>query len=69
MTALKKAEEGDDLILRAYETNKAETEAEISLPKLGKSVKARFRPCEIKTFRFPADGSEPVEVNLIEDPV
>lgn len=69
VTALKKAEEGDDLILRAYETNKAEAEAEISLPKLGKSVKARFRPCEIKTFRFPADGSEPVEVNLIEDPV
>ena len=32
-----------------------------------RTIKARFGPCEIKTFRVPADPAQPVtETNLIE---
>ncbi|MDN4072995.1 alpha-mannosidase [Fictibacillus terranigra] len=67
VSALKKAEDNDDLIIRLYETNRIETEVEIHLPKLGRSFRTRFKSCEIKTFRIPKDSNVDVkETNLIE---
>ncbi len=67
VSVLKQAEEGDDLVLRAYETAHASAQAEINLPAWGRSFGASFGPCEIKTFRVPRDPALPVEeVNFVE---
>ncbi|MDQ4076765.1 MAG: glycosyl hydrolase-related protein [Chloroflexota bacterium] len=67
VSVLKKAEEGDDLILRAYECNQMATDTTIRLPKWCRTIEAHFGPCEIKTFRIPRDREQPVvETNLLE---
>jgi alpha-mannosidase len=67
ITTLKQAEDGDDLILRAYESARTASRTVISLPQWNRSVEADFGPAEIKTFRIPRDPSQPsVEVNLLE---
>jgi alpha-mannosidase len=67
MSVLKRAEDGDDLIVRAYETTKTATRATIRLPKWGRTIEADFVPSEIKTFRVPKDAAQPVtETDLIE---
>jgi alpha-mannosidase len=66
-TVLKKAEEGDDLILRCYETNRVATHATLHLPQWNRTIQADFGPCEIKTFRIPVDGgAAAVETSLLE---
>ncbi|MBB3128593.1 alpha-mannosidase [Paenibacillus rhizosphaerae] len=67
VSVLKKAEDSDDLILRAYETTKSATRAVIRLPKWNRIIEADFGPCEIKTFLIPKNADAPVrETNLIE---
>jgi alpha-mannosidase len=67
VNVIKQAEDGDDLIVRAYETAKVATSATIRLPQWNRTISARFGPCEIKTFRVPADESLPItETNLLE---
>ncbi|MEH7380563.1 glycoside hydrolase family 38 C-terminal domain-containing protein [Bacillus sp. JJ1533] len=67
ISAVKKAEDNDDLIVRAYETTNDATTAVISLPKWNRTITAEFKPSEIKTFRIPKDESLPiVETNLLE---
>ena len=67
VSAMKKAEDNDDLIIRAYETARTSTRAVIKLPKWNRTIEADFGPCEIKTFRIPKDASLPIaETNLIE---
>jgi len=67
VSAVKRAEDGDDMIVRALETDKVATRATIRLPKWGRAIEAVFGPCEIKTFRIPRDGALPVvETNLLE---
>ncbi|TCP29464.1 alpha-mannosidase [Scopulibacillus darangshiensis] len=67
VSALKKAEDNDDLILRCYETVNTATEATIVLPKWNREIKTAFKPCEIKTFRIPKDPGKPVtETDLLE---
>jgi alpha-mannosidase len=69
VSVVKKWEDGDDLILRAYETGKIATKAiiRLTLPTLQRTVEADFKPHEIKTFRVPMDESQTVtEVNLLE---
>ncbi|CAN5897326.1 alpha-mannosidase [soil metagenome] len=68
-TVLKRAEDGDGLILRLYETSKNAAEARISLPFLEREFQADFGPCELKTFRIPLDKDIAVtETNLLELP-
>ncbi|MEP7293281.1 MAG: glycoside hydrolase family 38 C-terminal domain-containing protein [Chloroflexota bacterium] len=68
VSVLKQAEEGDDLILRAYETTKTACQATIKLPKWNRTIEAAFGASEIKTFRIPRDPAQPItETNLIED--
>jgi alpha-mannosidase len=67
---VKKAEDGDDIIVRAVETTKAATQATIRLPRLNRTIQAEFAPSEIKTFRIPRDPAQPVvETDLIERPL
>jgi alpha-mannosidase len=70
VTVLKKAEDDDDLILRAYETTGHATRAVLRLPRWGRTIETTFGPCEIKTFRIPSDPRRPVvETDLLEDPI
>lgn len=67
VSVLKRAEDSDDLIIRAYETHKISTHAKITLPKWGHVIEADFVPCEIKTFRVPRDPKQSItETNLLE---
>jgi len=67
ITVVKKMEDGDDVIVRCYETNKMATTATIHLPLWQRTVEAHFAPCEIKTFRMPGDGTRPVaETSMLE---
>jgi alpha-mannosidase len=69
VSAVKQAEDDDALIVRAYETTRAATQALIRLPHWGRVIEAQFGPSEIKTFRVPRDPAQPVaEVNLLEWP-
>lgn len=67
VSVLKKAEDGNGWILRAYETQKRAAQATISLPAWRWEITASFGPCEIKTFLLPFDPDEDArEVNLLE---
>jgi alpha-mannosidase len=67
VSVIKRAEDGDDLILRCFETSGVETEATIRLPHWNREIRTCFGPNEIKTFRVPLDEDAPVrETNLIE---
>jgi alpha-mannosidase len=67
VTVLKRAEDGDDLVLRCYEANHIATRATVRLLKWERTFMADFGPCEIKTFRIPRDANAPVsETNLLE---
>jgi alpha-mannosidase len=67
VSAVKRAEEGDDLIVRCYETSGVATRAIIRLPICGRTIEAAFGPGQIKTFRVPVDAARPVvETNMIE---
>jgi alpha-mannosidase len=69
VTVLKQAEDGDGIVLRAFETNGAAARARIHLPKLGRLIEADFDPSEIKTFHIPHDSTRDVrETNLLEWP-
>ena len=67
ITAMKQAEDGGGLILRAYEATGAAAEATFDLLFMGRQVKAVFKPFEIKTFFVPSgDGAAVREVNMLE---
>lgn len=67
-SALKKAEDSADLILRFYEANNQETDVTIELPHWNRTISLTFGRSEIKTIRIPEDKEqEIVETNLIED--
>lgn len=67
VTVLKQAEDGDGLVLRAYETHGSAARAYIRLPELGRVIEADFGPAEIKTFLIPRDPTKAVtETNLLE---
>ncbi|MBM7551532.1 alpha-mannosidase [Thalassobacillus pellis] len=67
ITAMKKAEDNDDMIVRFYETDKVATTVTIDLHGIGRSITTDIGACEIKTFRVPKDSSQAVtETNLIE---
>jgi len=67
VSALKKHEDSEDTVLRCYETEGRETEAEIKLPFLRRKWTARFKPCEIKTFIIPRKiDSKIIETDMLE---
>jgi len=66
LTVVKLAEEGDDLIVRGYETAGQETTAEIRLGLDGVRWPTTWKAHQIKTWRLKG-AAEPVEVNLLEE--
>jgi alpha-mannosidase len=66
VSAVKKAEDGDDLIVRCYETEGRATTATLNLGLVNRRWKGSFRPLEIKTLRVPRAGGEIREVNVLE---
>lgn len=65
---LKQAEDGPDLVLRAYESRGEAVEARIELPKWGRVFQVHFAPWEIKTLRIPSQAELPViETNMLEE--
>jgi alpha-mannosidase len=67
VSAVKKAHDNDDLIVRVFETAGIETNGSIHLAGWKRRIEAHFNPSEIKTFRIPADDQQPVvETNLLE---
>jgi alpha-mannosidase len=67
LSVLKKSEDGDDLVIRGYETAGRPADATIRLPQLGMSFTATFAPHEIKTLRFNRQTGTATEVNLLEE--
>jgi alpha-mannosidase len=69
VTVLKQAEDGDGVVLRAFETSGAVAHASIRLLKLGRVIEADFGANEIKTFLIPRDPANSIlETNLLEWP-
>jgi alpha-mannosidase len=66
VSAVKKAEEGDDLIIRCYETAGRAASATLDLGLVNRRWTGNFRPLEIKTLRVPLTGGEIREVNALE---
>ena len=67
VTLVKRAEDGDALVVRAYESSGRPVHATIELPLVGRTIDADFGPAEIKTFFVPRDADAPVvETNLLE---
>ncbi|HEU4743684.1 MAG TPA: glycosyl hydrolase-related protein, partial [Anaerolineales bacterium] len=67
VTVLKQAEDGDGIVLRAFETCGSAAHASIRLPKLGRVIEADFGANEIKTFFIPSGSSKTIiETNLLE---
>lgn len=66
VTAIKKAEQGNDLIVRCYETDGRATPASLDLGMVHRKWTGSFRPFEIKTLRVPLVSGEIREVNLLE---
>jgi alpha-mannosidase len=67
VSAIKKAETGDDLIVRCYETEGRPAEATLDLALLKRQWTGHFRPGEIKTLRVPRAEGVIREVNLLEE--
>jgi alpha-mannosidase len=65
VTVVKRAEEGDDLIVRCYETAGQATTAMLELMMVKQRWTGKFRPSEIKTLQIPAKGGEIREVNAL----
>ncbi len=67
VSAIKKSEVGNDLIVRCYETNGEQTTANIDLRYSKRHWSGVFKPYEIKTLRI-SEGAESVkEVNALEN--
>jgi alpha-mannosidase len=67
ISAIKKAESSDDLILRCYETDGQPTTAAIEFRYSGLRWSGRFHPYEIKTIRVNTMTRLMKEVNALEE--
>jgi alpha-mannosidase len=67
VSAMKRAEDDDDLIVRCYETAGVGGTVRLRPSAWNRVIQARFSPYEIKTLRVPRDETQPVvETDLIE---
>jgi len=67
VSAIKQAEDNNDLIIRCVETSGKQTTAVLDLSFAGYKWEGHFRPCEIKSLRLNPDTGKTFEVNLLED--
>jgi alpha-mannosidase len=66
VSAIKQAEEGDDLIVRMYETAGRETTVKLDLRFTKMQWTGKFHPFEIKTLRINPKSATVSEVNILE---
>ena len=66
ISAVKQAEAGNDVIVRAYETDGLPSRARIDLRFAHTSWSGDFKPFEIKTLRVHAETGKVTEVNALE---
>jgi alpha-mannosidase len=66
ISAIKRAEDGNDLIVRMYETAGHATAATLNLSFLHRRWRGQFHPYEIKTLRIDPNTSKIREVNILE---
>jgi alpha-mannosidase len=69
VTAVKKAEDNNDLIVRLFEATGKSQSTEVSIPSAGIACKLMLSPFEIKTLRITPAEKGIKEVNLLEEPV
>jgi alpha-mannosidase len=69
LTTIKKAEQGQGLILRGYEAAGQETTAELAFDRDGVSWPVTWKPHEIKTLRFDPDGAGLIETDMLEQTI
>lgn len=70
VSALKRAEDGDAVVVRAVErAGLPAPDVSIELPFLSRTIATTFGPFQIRTFRIPADGGPIEETDLLEDPL
>ena len=71
ISTVKRAEDGDGIIVRAYESAGEEAgDVELRLPAAGVCWKAGFRACQIRTWRVRPGTPQPVvETDLLERPL
>ena len=67
LTVLKKSEDGDDLVVRGYETAGKSAKATVRIHGVRKPVRLEFGPHEIKTVRIDPSTEKTTAVNLLED--
>jgi alpha-mannosidase len=67
LTVVKLAEDGEDLILRGYETAGRETEVEIRLGLDGGRWVVTWAPHEIKTLCLPRGAAALLKTNMLEE--
>lgn len=67
VSAVKTAEEGDDLIVRCVEASGVPATATVDLPLFNTKWTGVFRPGEIKTLRINRSSKKVSEVNLLEE--
>ena len=67
LAVLKKSEDGDDIVVRGYETAGKRARTNLHLPGARKSFPLTFKPHEIKTVRITPKTWQLKEVNLLEE--
>ncbi|RKY05799.1 MAG: alpha-mannosidase [Planctomycetota bacterium] len=69
ITAIKKAEKGNDIIIRLFEPTGRKRTTVLVLPAISKKVKIHMGAFEIKTLRVRPSTGKIAQVNLLENPV
>ena len=70
LSALKGAEDGDGLVLRASNGAGQAVQARLSLAHWGREIQTTFGPFEVLTFKIPFDPAQPIrQTNLLEDEI
>lgn len=64
--AVKQAEDGDDLIVRSYETDGHDTTTTLNMPFVHAHWTGHYHPFEIKTLRINTHSGQVSEVNALE---
>ena len=67
VSAIKVAEDGEDIIIRCVETSGLSTKASINLRFVNRKWAGNFNPYEIKTLRVDKNSGGIIEVNLLEE--
>jgi alpha-mannosidase len=69
MTVVKLSEDGNQLLVRGYESEGRAARMNITSTWLRQSWAAEIGAHEIWTFSLPLDGGEATKLNLLEEPI